>query len=124
MSIQKYELYFLKGGKMFSERLEEALKNKNMTGNALCNAMKIENRNYTNWKNNKIPRAETLKEIAYILEVSTDWLLEKDNSTTPEETKLINNYRLADERGKENITNIAEYEAKRCKNTTKLKPFA
>ena len=109
---------------MFSERLEEALKNKNMTGNALCNAMKIENRNYTNWKNNKIPRAETLKEIAYILEVSTDWLLEKDNSTTPEETKLINNYRLADERGKENITNIAEYEAKRCKNTTKLKPFA
>lgn len=100
---------------MFSERLLEALNKKNMTGNTLCRIMDIDNKNYSNWKNNKIPRGETIRQIAQILEVSTDWLLEIEEANTPEENRLIDNFRTADERGKENIITISELEAKRNK---------
>lgn len=98
---------------MFSERLLEALNKKKMTGNTLCRIMNIDNKNFTNWKSNKIPRGEAIKQIAQILEVSTDWLLEIDEANTPEENRLIDNYRTADERGKENIISISELEAGR-----------
>lgn len=77
--------------------------------------MDIDNKNYSNWKNNKIPRGETIRQIAQILEVSTDWLLEIEEANTPEENRLIDNFRTADERGKENIITISELEAKRNK---------
>lgn len=93
---------------MFSERIEEALKLNKITGNKLCNKLKIDNKNYTNWKKNIIPRGETLKQIADILNVSVDWLLERDNSMNPEETNLISNYRKTDEKGKQIIKNIAK----------------
>lgn len=116
---------------MFNERLKEALKNKKMSGNALCKELGIDNKNYSNWNNNKIPRGETLKEIAEILEVSTDWLLEKERAPTPEETKLLNDYRDCDDDGKETICSIADLEARRCRKNRKteteydeLKPFA
>lgn len=112
---------------MFNDRLQIALKNKNITGNALCNILKIDNRNYTNWKNNKPPRAETLKQIADILNVSVDWLLEREDAQSPEQAKLIRDYMDSDERGKENICSVADFEAKRSRkaeNLIELKPFA
>lgn len=95
---------------MFIDRLNEALKNKKMTGNKLCSMMGINNASYTSWKKMK-PKADTLREIADILEVSVDWLLEREKAMNPKETKLINNYRKADERGKRRIDNLAEEEA-------------
>lgn len=116
---------------MFNERLEEALKNKKMTGNALCVKMGVANTNYTNWKNNKPPKSDTLKEIAEILEVSTDWLLERERAPTPEETKLLTDYRDCDDIGRETICSIADLQAKRCRKDREteteddeLKPFA
>ena len=108
---------------MFNDRLQIALKNKNLTGNALCKKMGIDNRSYTNWKDNKLPRAETLKEIAEILEVSTDWLLERDGAPEPDEVHLLENYRACDDAGKETIISIAELQAKHCKQD-EMKPFA
>lgn len=120
---------------MFNERLQEALKKRNISGNALCKKLGIDNKNYTNWNNNKIPRGETLKEIAEILEVSIDWLLEKDNAPKPDEVQLLKNYRACDESGRETIISVAELQAKRCKKLVtwkqvadeepdELKPFA
>lgn len=95
---------------MFIDRLNIALKNKKLSGNALCKLLDIPNANYTNWKK-QTPKGETLKKLADILEVSTDWLLERENAMEPEETRLLYNYRAADERGKRRISNLAEEEA-------------
>lgn len=108
---------------MFSDRLKEALRKKEISGNALCKKLGIDNKNYSNWTNNKIPRGETIKEIAEVLEVSTDWLLEKEGAPEPDEVQLLDNYRACDEAGKETITSIAELQAKRCKKD-RLKPSA
>lgn len=99
---------------MFIDRLNEALKANKMTGNALCKKMKISNSIYTGWKTNK-PHADKLKQIADILNVSIDWLLEREDSIEPIESELLSNFREADERGKSNITNIAELEARRSR---------
>ena len=97
---------------MFIERLNEALQKKKITGNALCKKLNMPNANYTNWKK-QTPKGETLKQIADILNVSTDWLLEREGANTPDEEKLLYDYKDADARGKETIINIAELEARR-----------
>ena len=76
----------------------------------------MENRNYTNWRNNKIPRGETLKQIADVLNVSTDWLLEREGANTPDEEKLLRDYKDTDTGGKRIILNIADMEAKRSRS--------
>lgn len=102
--------FIFEGENMFIDKLNLALKKRKITGAELCRKLNIPNGNYTHWKKNA-PNSKTLKEIADILEVSTDWLLERDNAMDPEETKLINNYRKADDRGKRRISNLAEEEA-------------
>lgn len=103
---------------MFSDRLEEALKNKKISGSKLCTILNVNNRNYTNWKRNEIPRGETLKQIADILEVSVDWLLERENAMNPKENNLLKNYRAANAKGKRIIENIAEQEAQEQQSLT------
>lgn len=107
---------------MFIDRLNEALKKKNISGNALCKKLGMPNANYTNWKK-QTPKGETIKQIADILEVSTDWLLEREGAPEPDEVHLLENYRMCDESGKETIISIAELQAKRC-SEKELKPFA
>ncbi len=99
---------------MFIERLNEALQKKRITGNTLCKKLNMPNANYTNWKK-QTPKGETLKQIADILNVSVDWLLERDEASTPEEEKLLCDYKDADDRGKETIINIADLEARRSR---------
>lgn len=105
---------------MFSDQLLKGLKKKGITGNTLCNLLHIDNKNYTNWKNNKIPRGETLKEIANILNVSVDWLLEREDAMEPVETELIDNFRTSDEDGKHTIISVAELEARRSQKSKTL----
>lgn len=107
---------------MFIDRLNEALMKKNISGNALCKKLGIPNANYTNWKK-QTPKGETIKLIADVLEVSTDWLLEREGAPEPDEMHLLENYRICDDAGKETIISIAELQAKRCK-LDELKPFA
>lgn len=122
---------------MFIDRLNEALRKKNISGNMLCKILEIPNANYTNWKK-QTPKGETLKQIANVLNVSVDWLLEREGALEPDKVQLLKNYDSCDEAGKETIISIAELEAKRCKKVVtwkqdvdaeqdeqdKLKPFA
>jgi len=112
---------------LFIDRLNEALHKKNISGNSLCKTLGIPNANYTNWKK-QTPKGETLKMIADALEVSTDWLLERDGAPEPDEVQLLNHYRNSDDAGKETILSIAELQAKRCikivEEQEELKPFA
>ncbi|MDE6875902.1 MAG: hypothetical protein K2P87_15835 [Lachnospiraceae bacterium] len=54
-----------------------------------------------------------------IPETSADWLLEREEANTPEIMNLINNYKEADQRGKETIVNVAELEARRSRSDRK-----
>lgn len=94
---------------MFIDRLNIALKNKNISGNALCKLLNMPNANYTNWKK-QTPKGETIKKIADILDVTADWLLERTDETE-KESKIISFYRIADDRGKDRIYKTAKDEA-------------
>lgn len=107
---------------MFIDRLNKILNTKNLTGSALCKMINMPNANYTNWKK-QTPKGETLKQIADALNVSVDWLLEREGAPEPDEVHLLENYRICDDAGKETIISIAELQAKRCKQD-EMKPFA
>lgn len=104
---------------MFIDRLNEALKKNKMSGNALCKKMNISNSLYTGWKTNK-PQADKLKDMADILNVSVDWLLEREDAMEPIETELMNNFRASDEDGKHTIISVAELEARRSRKAKTL----
>ncbi len=96
---------------MFIDRLDEILKIRRMSGAELSKKLGLSSSNYSYWKKGKNPNTEILKKIADILDVSADWLLGRENALDPEETKLLNNFRSADERGKRRISSLAEEEA-------------
>ena len=103
---------------MFIDRVNERLKDLNMKGSDLCNKLNIPTSNYTQWKT-YIPRGTLIKRIADELHTSADWLLEREEANTPEIMNLINNYKEADQRGKETIVNVAELEARRSRSDRK-----
>lgn len=107
---------------MFIDRVNEKLKEKNIKGSDLCKKLEIPTSNYTQWKQ-YVPRGTLLKRIADELNVSIDWLMERDEAPEPDEIRLLENYRICDDAGKETIISIAELQAKRCKEN-ELKPFA
>ncbi len=94
---------------MFIDRLNFILKKRNMTGSELCKRLNIPNGNYTHWKKNT-PNSKTIKEIAKILDVTIDWLLENSDEPIKEE-EIISFYRKADDRGKDRIYKTAKDEA-------------
>lgn len=104
---------------MFIDRLNIILKKRNMTGADLCRTLNIPNGNYTHWKKNT-PNAKTIKEIARVLNITTDWLLE-NNDDPIKENEIVSFYRKANEDGKEIIYNTAKIAAEQGEE---LKPFA
>lgn len=107
---------------MFIDRVNIKLKEKGIKGSDLCKRLDIPTSNYTQWKL-YVPRGTLLKRIADELDVSIDWLMEREGAPEPDEVNLLDNYRACDEAGKETITSIAELQAKRCRQNS-LKPFA
>lgn len=71
------------------------------------------------WEKQK-PSYEKVQIIANCLNVSIDWLItgKEAGTLTPEEEKLVNLYRKADSRGKRNIMNAAEQEAREQESYT------
>lgn len=71
------------------------------------------------WDERK-PGAYQVLEVAKCLNTSIEWLLTGKDSKdfTPEEENLVNLYRKADSRGKRNIMNAAEQEAREQESYT------
>lgn len=94
---------------MFIERLNEALKNKEMNGSELCKVLKVSSANYTYWKTS-YPRIKLLSEMADILDVSIDWLLERNENEllVQEEKELIYNFRKLEKKEQYKILGIIE----------------
>ena len=73
-----------KGGiKMFSEKLKEARKNKNLSQEQVAEILNIARSNISKYENGNLePTIQTLKEFCKLYEVSADYLLELNNSKT------------------------------------------
>lgn len=119
---------------MFIDRVNQRLKEKNLKGSDLCKKLDIPNSNYTQWKQ-YVPRGTLLKHIAEELDVSIDWLMEREEAPDPEVTKLIKDFSDCDDVGKSTIISCAEFQARRCRKEIAgisdqkdeddvLKPFA
>lgn len=84
----------------FIDRLQEVMKEKNITAYKLCKDLGYGTSTFTAWKQNKTPSIEKLTEIVHYLEVSADYLLgiDKENniSINKDEEKIVLAYRKAD----------------------------
>lgn len=105
---------------MFIERLEEILKEKNLTLNKMSKATGIAQSPTSRWKKGSLPSVDALIKICKYLNVSADYLLELEPppDITSEERRLLSYYRAADSRGKDYIMETAEREASRAAPTT------
>ena len=94
------------------ERIESVRKQKGFSISKLEKESGLSNGQIGKWKTQK-PSYEKVASVANTLNVTIDWLITgKDpESLTPEEKKLIDLYRSADERGKRAIIRTAEAES-------------
>lgn len=107
---------------MFIEKLEEILKEKNLTLNKLSKEMNFSQSATSRWKHGSYPSVDILADICKYLNVSADYLLELEPppDLTREEQILLENYRTADERGKAYLLEFAQKEADRNKKQETL----
>lgn len=81
----------------FIDRLQEVMKEKNITAYKLCKDLGYGTSTFTAWKQHKTPSIEKLTEIVQYLEVSADYLLGIDKKSniniTKDEEKIIIAYR-------------------------------
>lgn len=106
---------------MFIEILEDELKKRNLTLNKLSKKLNFSQSATSRWKHGSYPSIDVLAEICRYLNISADYLLELEPEPptpppdiSPQERRLLEYYRLADERGKEYILESAEREAARA----------
>ena len=99
----------------FIDKMTEIMRKKGISAYKLCNDTKMSESSVRNWKKGSLPTIDKLKTLALYLNVSSDELLgiEKENELPQDETKLLEDYRSADHRGKEAILETADREARR-----------
>lgn len=96
----------------FGERLEKVMKSRNISNTEITKALGLNKNAIGNYKNNQIPNATILYNLSNFLGISMEYLIAGKEATelSPDEQRLINLYRCADERGKRNIVRNAEAE--------------
>jgi len=84
------------GNSMFYERLLSLCEERGIKLTPLVKELGYSTGSLTNWKNGTIPSGDIVLAFAKYFDVSTDYLLGKDDikkRPTPEEVELINHYR-------------------------------
>lgn len=96
----------------FGERFTEKMENAGISYKKLTELAGISKNNIGNYKNGQIPNANILYRISQILGTTMEYLLtgKEAGELTAEEQKLVDCYRLADDRGKRAIMRTAEQE--------------
>lgn len=94
------------------ERIKAKCKEKGTSMNALEKKLGFGNGNIRRWET-QVPGSDKVLAVANTLEVSIDWLLTGKEAAdlTPEEQRLVDYYRKADDRGKRSILRAAEAES-------------
>lgn len=96
----------------FGNRLLQCMESTGITNAEITKQLNLSKNAIGNYKNNQIPNASILFRLSQILGVTMEWLLTgeniSDNSLTPDEKKLISNYKISSESGKQAIMNVAK----------------
>ena len=97
----------------FGLRLENCMKNKQVSNSEITKALDLNKNAIGNYKNGQIPNATILYELSNFLGISMEYLLagKEAGELTTEEQKLVDCYRRADDRGKRSIMRTAESES-------------
>jgi len=103
----------------FANKLKEARLALNLTQQQIADQMGITKTTYCGYENGRRqPDVEKIKQLAAILEVSGDDLLEtnyrEDNYLSLSEKEVIKKYRALDEHGIEVVNAVLDVEYKRC----------
>lgn len=78
-----------KVNEIFSNNLNQCLKNKKMTASALAKKMSIQKSTVSEWRtNNRFPRSNQLEQLAEVLEKPIHWFFEEEHKQQ-EETKKV-----------------------------------
>lgn len=106
--------------------IKELIKEKKITLNKLESELGLSQGSIRHW-DDKPPAYDKLMKVADYFGITIDEIVGNKNQKNPKEVKLIEYYRISDDRGKSTILNVAEIEAQRSENeeeTITLKPFA
>ena len=101
------------------ERIKKRCKEKGTTMGTLEKELGFANGSIRRW-DERVPGIDRVSELANRLEVTIDWLLTGKEAAdlSPEEQKLVELFRHADERGKRNIMRSAEAENMELESST------
>lgn len=93
----------------FGKRFSELLTLRNITNTKLTELAGVSKNNIGNYKNGQIPNASILYKLSQLLGVSMEYLIAGKEATnlTPEEQKLVEYYRIADDKSKSMIMTLA-----------------
>ena len=98
----------------FWNQMQNLCKEKNTTPTAVTKLLGLSTSMTTQWKNGRIPNGKTLSKIAEYFNVTTDYLLGKESSSTitfsDEEQRLILAYRNQTEEGKKMVRKLLDME--------------
>lgn len=98
---------------MFIEKLEQLIKEKNITMNRLAKNAGFSQTSTDRWKKGSMPNTDALIKICKYLNVSADYLLDLDETPPPpiltdQEQKLLEHYRQCDPGTQKNIQILAD----------------
>ena len=98
----------------FWNQMQNLCKEKNTTPTAVTKLLGLSTSMTTQWKNGRIPNGKTLSKIAEYFNVTTDYLLGKESTSTitfsDEEQRLILAYRNQTEEGKKMVRKLLDME--------------
>ncbi len=89
---------------MFADQLRRLRSARNISQSELAATLGVSQQAVTKWENNKSkPSLQTVKKIAQVFDVSTDYLLDnegKKEEVTEDEKQMLEEYRQLDDEGK------------------------
>lgn len=104
--------------------IKELAKLKKTTISRIEQTLGFSNGSIRHW-DEKPPAYDKIQKVANYFGITIDELVGNTEPKDPKQVKLINDYLDSDQRGKENIIRLADYEAQRTRTSKdELKPFA
>ncbi len=106
----------------FGNRLREARKSKKLTQRQLAEMIHAKHNSISDWENNKNkPDPDTIELICGALSITPNYLLgTSDETFSPSEIEMINQYRRLDNIGKNHISDVLQWEFDRMAQVDEL----
>lgn len=92
----------------FYTKLKSICEKRNTSISALLKKCGYSKSYGTNWKNGVVPTIDIVTKITKELNISADYLLDVNNSSTQDETELLNTYRNLTNNGKKQVIDFAD----------------